>query len=173
VRCAEAGNDLAYRFFARGTLRQFRRAQPPTQREFPAAHLAVAFAQFVFVKRHKIKIRLISLTGPRLRLPVFEYIIIFRPFFFLFRCRFNNCQIYQNVINCPSAGIYIEYSAPIVLWLFFRKSSPQIIQRDKNATEIIQNKLSVCNCIIVENVWPNISSPPDFVFPSGMNPSNP
>jgi hypothetical protein len=163
VRRAEAGNDLAHRLFARRTLCQLRHAQRPAQREFPAAHLALAFAQLVFVKRHKIKIGLISLTDPRLRLPVFEYIIMFRPFFFLFRCRFNNCQIYRNVIYRPSAGIYIEYNAAIVLRLFFRKS----------VSQIIQNKLSVGNCIIVENAWPNIGSPPSFIVPSGMNPSNP
>ena len=48
----EGGNDFAHRLFAGRTFRQFRRAQWPTQGEFSAADLALAFAQFVFVERH-------------------------------------------------------------------------------------------------------------------------
>src|SRR5208282_536252 len=52
VRRIEGGNDFAHRLFARRTMRQRLGRKRPAQREFPAAYLAVAFAQLVFVKRH-------------------------------------------------------------------------------------------------------------------------
>ena len=53
VRRAEAGNDLAHRLFARRAFGQRLGGQRAVQRERPAAHLALAVADFVFVKRHK------------------------------------------------------------------------------------------------------------------------
>ena len=54
VRRTEIGNDFAHRLFARRTIRERLGRERTVQREFPAADLAVAFAQFVFVKRHKL-----------------------------------------------------------------------------------------------------------------------
>ncbi len=54
VRRIEGGNDFVHRLFARRTMRQRLGRKRPAQREFPAAHLAVAFAQLVFVKRHEM-----------------------------------------------------------------------------------------------------------------------
>jgi len=54
VRRIEGGNDFAHRLFARRTMRQRLGRKRPAQREFPAAGLAAAFAQLVFVKRHKL-----------------------------------------------------------------------------------------------------------------------
>jgi len=52
VRSIEGGKDLVHRLFAGWTLRQLRRAQWPAQGEFAAAHLALAFTQLIFIKRH-------------------------------------------------------------------------------------------------------------------------
>ena len=52
VRRIEGGNDFAHRLFARRTMRQRFGRKWPAQREFPAADLAAALAQFVFVKGH-------------------------------------------------------------------------------------------------------------------------
>ena len=52
VRRIERGNDFAHRLLARRTMRQRLGRKRPAQGEFPAAHLAVAFAQLVFVKGH-------------------------------------------------------------------------------------------------------------------------
>ena len=52
VRRIEGGNDFAHRLFARRTMRQRPGRKRPAQREFPAADLAAALAQFVFVKGH-------------------------------------------------------------------------------------------------------------------------
>jgi len=54
VRRAESGKDFAHRLFASRTFRQLRRAQRPAQGELAAAHLALALAQLVFVKRHEM-----------------------------------------------------------------------------------------------------------------------
>ena len=54
VRRIEGGNDLAHRLFARRTMRQRLGRKRSAQRELAAADLAVAFAQFVFVKRHEL-----------------------------------------------------------------------------------------------------------------------
>ena len=51
----ERGKNFTDWLFARGTLFEFRRAQWPAQRELSAAHFAIAFAQFVFVERHRGK----------------------------------------------------------------------------------------------------------------------
>jgi hypothetical protein len=48
----EGGKDLAHRFLAGRAIGQRLRRERPTQREFAAAHLASALAQFVFVNRH-------------------------------------------------------------------------------------------------------------------------
>ena len=55
LRRAEAGDDFAHRLFARRAMRERLGRQRPVQGEFPAADLAVAFAQFVFVKWHELK----------------------------------------------------------------------------------------------------------------------
>jgi len=52
VRRAESGKDFAHGLFAGRAFRQLGRAQRPAQGEPPAAHLALAFTQLVFVKRH-------------------------------------------------------------------------------------------------------------------------
>ena len=54
VRRIEGGDDFAHRLPARGTMRQRLGRQRAAQGELAAAHLAVAFAQFVFVKRHEM-----------------------------------------------------------------------------------------------------------------------
>jgi hypothetical protein len=53
VRRGESGNDFAHRLLARRTIRERLGRQRTVQRELPAAHLAVAFAQFVFVNGHE------------------------------------------------------------------------------------------------------------------------
>ena len=53
VRRIEGGNDFAHRLFARRTMRQRLGRKRTVQSEFATAHLAVTFAQFVFVKGHK------------------------------------------------------------------------------------------------------------------------
>jgi hypothetical protein len=50
----ERGKDFAHRLLARRTIRERLGRKRTVQGEFPAADLAVAFAQFVFVKRHKM-----------------------------------------------------------------------------------------------------------------------
>ena len=52
LRGTEIGNDFAHRLFARRTIRQRLGRERTVQGEFPAADLAVAFAQFIFVNRH-------------------------------------------------------------------------------------------------------------------------
>ena len=54
VRRAERRNDFAHRLFAGRTFFQRRRGQRPVQREFAAANHAIAFAQFILIKRHEI-----------------------------------------------------------------------------------------------------------------------
>ena len=54
VRRTEIGKDLAHRLLARRTIRERLGRERPVQREFPAADLAVAFAQFVFVMWHNL-----------------------------------------------------------------------------------------------------------------------
>ena len=54
LRRAEAGNDFAHRLFARRAIRERFGRQRTVQSEFPAADLAVAVTQFVFVKRHEL-----------------------------------------------------------------------------------------------------------------------
>ncbi len=54
VRRTEVGKDFAHRFFAGRAMRERLGRERTVQREFPAADLAVALAQLVFVKRHKI-----------------------------------------------------------------------------------------------------------------------
>jgi hypothetical protein len=53
VRRTEIGNDFAHRLPARGAVRERLGRKRTVQGELPAANLAVAFAQFVFVKRHQ------------------------------------------------------------------------------------------------------------------------
>src|SRR5271154_7087744 len=50
----ERGKDFPHRLFARRTIRERLGRERTVQREFPAADLAVAFAQFVFVKWHEM-----------------------------------------------------------------------------------------------------------------------
>ena len=71
VRRAEAGDDLAHRLLARRAFRQRRGGQRAVQRECPAARLALALANFVFVKRHKFQINS-SLAHTTLRGLTFE-----------------------------------------------------------------------------------------------------
>ena len=52
LRRAESGDDFAHRLLAGRAIRERLGRQRPVQGEFPAADLAVAFAQFVFVKWH-------------------------------------------------------------------------------------------------------------------------
>lgn len=54
VRRTETGKNFAHRLFARRTIRERLGRERTVQGEFPAADLAVAFAQFVFVKGHEI-----------------------------------------------------------------------------------------------------------------------
>jgi hypothetical protein len=56
VRRTETGKDFAHRLFARRTIRERLGRKRAVQGEFSAAHLAVAFAQFVFVKRHEMNL---------------------------------------------------------------------------------------------------------------------
>src|SRR6185437_4561997 len=51
-RGIETGDYLPHRLLARRTIRQRRGRKRPPQGEFPAAHLAIAFTEFVFVNRH-------------------------------------------------------------------------------------------------------------------------
>ena len=51
-RRMKSGNDLAHRFFAGGTLGQFRRAKRAAQSELAATRGAVPVAKFVFVEWH-------------------------------------------------------------------------------------------------------------------------
>lgn len=53
VRRTEIGKDFAHRLFARRTIRERLGRERTVQGEFPAADLAVAFAQFVFVEGHR------------------------------------------------------------------------------------------------------------------------
>jgi len=53
----EFGKDFAHRLFARGAIRERLGRERTVQGEFPAADLAVAFAQFVFVKRHEMNFK--------------------------------------------------------------------------------------------------------------------
>lgn len=52
VRRAEGRENLAHRLFARRTFRQWFGRKRAVQRERPATDLALALADFVFVKRH-------------------------------------------------------------------------------------------------------------------------
>ena len=72
VRRTEIGKDFAHRLAARGTIRERFGRERTVQREFPAADFAVAFAKFVFVKRHEmnfdfrlpnVELKLITLDG--------------------------------------------------------------------------------------------------------------
>ena len=51
-RLTEIGDDLAHRFLAGWAMGERLGRQWPAQGEFAPAHLAVAFAEFVFVKGH-------------------------------------------------------------------------------------------------------------------------
>ena len=51
-RRTERGENLAHRLLARRAIRQRLGGQWAVQGEFSTAHLAVTFAQFVFVNRH-------------------------------------------------------------------------------------------------------------------------
>ena len=60
MRRAESRDDLADGLFACGTARQLGGAQRPLQGELPAASLAVAFAQFIFVQWHQLNVQCVS-----------------------------------------------------------------------------------------------------------------
>lgn len=62
VRRTEGGDDLAHRLLARRAVRERLGRERPVQGEFPAADLAVALAQFVFVKWHK---SMVVIAAPR------------------------------------------------------------------------------------------------------------
>jgi hypothetical protein len=64
LRGTETGNDFTNRFFARGAIRQRLGRKRTVQGEFPATHLAIAFAQFIFVNRHKSTLILLRLRFP-------------------------------------------------------------------------------------------------------------
>lgn len=53
LRRTETGDDFADRLFAGRTIRKWSGGKGTVQREFSAADLAAAFAQFIFVKRHE------------------------------------------------------------------------------------------------------------------------
>lgn len=54
VRRAETGNDFAHGFFTGRTFFQRRGGERTVQRKFATANHATTFAQFIFVKRHKL-----------------------------------------------------------------------------------------------------------------------